>query len=145
MDSTHKRTCWARRAELALLQGEPNLALEIVESLIASAPGTSPGRVIPFLWKLKAEALAAGGCREAAACLLEAAVQNAQATGERLLLWRLHASLGRLHGRMARQAEAEAEFATARRLVHELADTVPGQGLRDSFLQRAMGMITSPL
>jgi tetratricopeptide (TPR) repeat protein len=133
----HRRTCWARRAELALLQGDPTLALDIVERLIASAPGMSPGRVVTFLWKLRAEALAAAGQAEEASSLLQAAVRNAQAAGERFLLWRLHASLGRLHCTMDRRPEAEQEFSTARQLVQELADTVPGQGFRESFLQRA--------
>jgi tetratricopeptide (TPR) repeat protein len=143
MDSMHKRTCWARRAELALLQGQSNLALGIVERLIASAPGMSPGKIIPFLWKLKAEALAAAGHTGEARSLLHAAMQNAQAAGERFLLWRIHASLGRLYATMDRHPEAEEELATARRLVLELADTIPGQGLRDSFLQRAYGVLTS--
>jgi tetratricopeptide (TPR) repeat protein len=137
MDTVHRRTCWARRAELALLQGDPTLALDIVERLIASAPGMSPGRVVTFLWKLRAEALAAAGQAEEASSLLQAAVRNAQAAGERFLLWRLHASLGRLHCTMDRRPEAEQEFSTARQLVQELADTVPGQGFRESFLQRA--------
>jgi hypothetical protein len=38
---------------------------------------------------------------------------------------------------MDRQPEAEMEFATARELVEELADTVPTGELRDNFLQRA--------
>jgi DNA-binding SARP family transcriptional activator len=142
MNTMHRRTCWARRAELALLQGQAPLALEIADRLIASAPGMAPGQVIPFLWKLKAEALAAAGRAEEAGSLLQAAVQHAQAAGERFLLWRIHASLGRLQSTMDRQPEAEEEFSTARELVGELADTIPGQGLRDSFLQRAYGMMT---
>jgi phage shock protein A len=35
MDTMGKRYCWAKRAELALSQGEPDLALGIVERLIA--------------------------------------------------------------------------------------------------------------
>jgi tetratricopeptide (TPR) repeat protein len=142
MDTVHRRTCWARRAELALLQGDPTLALDIVERLVASAPGMSPGRVITFLWKLRAEALAAAGQAEEAGSLLQAAVRNAQAAGERFLLWRLHASLGLLYCMMSRQAEAEAEFSTVREFIQELAHTIPGQGLRDNFLRRASGMLT---
>jgi tetratricopeptide (TPR) repeat protein len=142
MNTLHKRTCWARRAELALLQGQASLALDIVDRLIASAPGMAPGRVIPFLWKLKAEALAAAGRAEEAGSLLQAAVQHAQAAGERFLLWRIHTSLGRLYCTTHRQPEGEQQFSTARQHVRELADTVPGQGLRDSFLQRACGLLT---
>jgi adenylate cyclase len=141
MDTAHKRTCWARRAELALLQGDPSLALDIVDRLIASAPGMSPGRVITFLWKLKGDALTVTGHTEEARSLLQAAVGNAQAAGERFLLWRLHASLGRLYCTTNRQPEAEREFATARQLIQELTDTIPAQELRDGFVRRAYGML----
>jgi tetratricopeptide (TPR) repeat protein len=117
------------------------LALDIVERLISSAPGMSPGRVITFLWKLKGEALAAIGDTEAASSLLHAAIENAQANGERFLLWRLHASLGRLYRARGRRSEAEEEFAIARELVGELADTVPEGEMRDSFLRRAGEMV----
>jgi tetratricopeptide (TPR) repeat protein len=131
------RYCWARRAELALCQGDPELALEIVEQLIAAAPGMSPGRVITFLWKLKGEALAAKGDTEAACSLLQAAIENAQATGERFLLWRLHASLGHLCRAAGRQSEAEQAFSTARASIKELASTIPRGEMRDDFLHRA--------
>jgi adenylate cyclase len=137
MNTIGKRHCWARRAELALAQGDPVLTLDIADRLIASAPGMSPGRVITFLWKLKGEALITLGEMEGAHTLLQAAVQNAHATGERFLLWRIHGSLGRLSRAWGRQSEAEQEFGTARELVEELADTVPAGKLRDDFLQRA--------
>jgi len=141
MDSVHKRTCWARRAELALLEGDPSLALEIVERLIDSAPGMSPGRVIAFLWKVKAEALAAVGQTEQAGMLLRAAVENAQATGERTLLWPIHASLARLYKTTHHRAEAATESAAAHQLILELADTIPAPRLREGFLRRAHGLL----
>jgi tetratricopeptide (TPR) repeat protein len=137
MDSLAQRYCWARRAELTLAQGDPALALDITDRLTSSAPGMSPGRVITFLWKLKAEAFAAMGRAEQACCLLRAAIENARATGERFLLWRIHASLGRLYRASGCRLEAGQEFATARELIQELADTVPTGKLRDNFLQRA--------
>jgi len=143
MDSVHKRTCWARRAELAILQGQPSLALEITERLIASAPDMWPDKVIPYLWHLKAKALVAMGQLEAAGSLLEAAVENAQVPEARFLLWRLHASLGHVHGTMGQTAEAEAHFLTARQLVDELADTIPAQDLREGFLRGAHGLLRS--
>jgi DNA-binding SARP family transcriptional activator/Tfp pilus assembly protein PilF len=137
MDSMYKRYCWAWRAELAMCRGDPGLALDIAERLIASAPGMAPGRVITFLWKLKGEALGAMGHVEAARTLLQAAIENARSTGERFLLWRLHASLGRLCRATDRRSEAEKASATARARIQELAETVPAGKLRDGFLQRA--------
>ena len=141
MDTGGTRCCWVRRAELALAQSDPALALDIVERLIASAHGMSPGQVITFLWKLKGEALSTLGQTEQAVSLLEAAIKNVQATGERFLLWRLHASLGRLYLAWGRQSEAEEEFAIAHKLVEKLADAAPEGGLRDNFLQRAHDMV----
>lgn len=143
MDSIHKRACWARQAELALLQGRASLALDVAERLIASAPGMSPGKVIPYLWQLKAEALSAMGQPEEASSLLQAAVQHAQVPETRLLLWRLYASLGRVHGTMGQAAEAEAHFSTARQLFDELADTIPVQDLKDGFLRGAHRLLRS--
>jgi tetratricopeptide (TPR) repeat protein len=137
MDTLGKRYCWAQQAEMALWQDDPALALDITERLIASAPGWSPGHVITYLWMLKGEALAAMGRAEQACSLMRAAIENARATGERFLLWRVHASLGRLFRALSRQSEAEREFSHARALVEELADTVPNGEVRDSFLQRA--------
>jgi tetratricopeptide (TPR) repeat protein len=140
MDSLTKRYCWARRAELALAQGDPVLALDIVERLIASAPGMSPGRVITFLWKLRGEALASMGYPEEAHTLLQAALENAQATGERFMLWRLHASLGRLYRATGQELEAEKECSEARELIETLGATVPDETLKDNFVQAAYGM-----
>jgi DNA-binding SARP family transcriptional activator len=144
MDTSGKRYCWLRRAELALVQDDPALALDITDRLIASAPGMSPGRVITFLWKLKAEALAANGCTEDALALLHAAIENAASTGERFLLWRLHASLGRILSTMGNQEAAENEFASARALIDELADTVTDETLRDKFRQGADSSLRTP-
>ncbi len=137
MDSVALRYCWARRAELALYQGDPALALDIVERLIGSASGMQAGRVITFLWKLKGEALAAMGQPDEACFLLRAAIENARATDERFLLWRLHATMGQLYRASGRQSEAEKEFSLAREFVEELADSIADGEVTDDFRQRA--------
>ncbi|MEJ2208076.1 MAG: tetratricopeptide repeat protein [Anaerolineae bacterium] len=137
MDTLQKRYCWARRAEVALGQGDPALALEIAERLIPSAPGLPLGAVIPLLWKLKGEALAALGRREEALSLLRAAQETAQARGERFLLWRLHASLGRLYHALGHRSQADHEFSRARQLVGELAATLPDTADRNHFVHTA--------
>jgi DNA-binding SARP family transcriptional activator len=142
MDTMSKRYCWARQAELALCQGDPALALDIVERLIASAPGMAPGRVITYLWKVKGEALAALGDPEAALPLLRAAIKNVRATGERFRLWRLQGSLGELYHMMGRGPDAEQAFTSARDSIQELADSLPDGALRDNFLQRAQARVS---
>jgi adenylate cyclase len=141
MDTLGKRYCWVRRGELALAQGDPDLALDITDRLINSAPGISPDRVITFLWKLKGEALAVLGCTEEAVPLLEAATKNAVELQERFLEWRLHASLGGLYQAEDRQLDAESEFSIAWELVEELAETVPDGEMKDHFLSQALDRI----
>ncbi|MBM3134701.1 MAG: tetratricopeptide repeat protein [Chloroflexi bacterium] len=145
MDTVHRRACWIRRAELALAQGDAPLALDIADRLIASAPGLAPGQVIPLLWLLKADALAATGQVEPARVLLQAALNRAQALEDRFLLWRIHASLGRAYAAMPSQPEAKQQFAAARRLVEELAQTLSDPELRDTFLHRAYRTISTSL
>lgn len=137
MDTLGKRYCWVRRGELALAQGDPDLALDITNRLIKSAPGISPERVITFLWKLKGEALAVMGCTEEAVPLLQAAIKNAEELRERFLEWRLHGSLGRLYQAEGRHSDAESEFSIAWELVKGLAEAVPEREMKDHFLRRA--------
>jgi DNA-binding SARP family transcriptional activator/tetratricopeptide (TPR) repeat protein len=144
MDTLGKRYCWARRVQLALAQGEPALALEIVDQLIETAPGMEPGAVVTFLWLLKAEALAALGRADEARSLLYEAIENARENEERFLLWRVHASLGRLYEATGHQAEASDEFAAASEIVGQLADSIDDEALRDNFLEGAMHALRRP-
>ena len=144
MDTLGKRYCWVRQAELALAQGDPALALDITDRLISTASGMFSGRVITFLWKLRAEALAAKGQPENACPLLRSAIKNAQATGERFLLWRLHASLGHLYRTMGRQEPAENEYSAAREIIDELAATIPDEALKENFRSQAVDRILMP-
>src|SRR5260370_27762087 len=59
MQTIGQRSVWAARADLALARGDPGLVLDITDRLIASAANLSGERVIPRLWKLRGEALAA--------------------------------------------------------------------------------------
>jgi len=137
MDTMHKRYCWARRAELALAQSDSGYALEITDRLICTAPSLSPGRVITFLWKLKGEALAAMGQFEEASSLLSLAKKNAQEYGERFLLWRIHASLGKLYRSMNNQTSSEKELSMARFMIEQRATTLRDEKLKENFLAYA--------
>ena len=137
MDTIGKRYCWVQKAELALAQGEPDLALDITERLIKSAPGMSTGRIITYLWKLKGEALAVTGREEDALYLLNAALENSHLSGERFLLWRIHASLGRLYYRMGDQQAAEKEIESAQTIINELTATVAAESLKVKFREGA--------
>jgi DNA-binding CsgD family transcriptional regulator len=140
----HARLVQAARAELALARGDAGQALEIVEQLIASAANVSEQRVIPRLWKLRGEALAALGNLDEAEPLLHAAHEAARTQGLRSLLWRVQLALGKLYRAQRRSDEAEDAFAHARALVEELAANVPDTTLRATFVQRASALLPMP-
>jgi class 3 adenylate cyclase/tetratricopeptide (TPR) repeat protein len=141
MDTMGKRYCWVRQAELILAQGNPTLALEITERLIATAPGMSPGDVITFLWMLKGEALAALGREGEAVSMMCTAKENAQKLGERYLLWRIHASLRRLHREMEQIIETQEEYSASQEIIEELVTSISDETLKDNFLKCVLKML----
>ncbi|MFQ5859688.1 MAG: tetratricopeptide repeat protein, partial [Anaerolineae bacterium] len=81
-----ERMVWCARGELALAAGDPDLALQIADQLIASAANLTPEQAIPRLWKLRGEALAALDRTEEAEVELQAAQETARVLGARPML-----------------------------------------------------------
>lgn len=128
--------------ELLLAQGAPDMALHIVEHLLASAPGQVHGQtpqLIPHLLKLQGEALLALARLEEAAAALEEARRGAIQRNARPVLWSIHRALGQAYQLLQRADAARQERAAARQLVEELATTIPEAALRDQFLRAALG------
>jgi tetratricopeptide (TPR) repeat protein len=141
MQTIGQRLVWAARADLALARGDAYLALDITERLIASAANLSSEQVIPRLWKLRGEALAALGRSEEAETVLLAAQATADEQEQRPWLWRICLALGKLYQALGRQEEAEQAFAKARTIIEELATNIPGESLRELFLSQARAML----
>jgi DNA-binding CsgD family transcriptional regulator len=141
MQTKGQRLVWAARADLALARSDPGTALDITERLIASASNLSDESVIPRLWKLRGEALAALGRMAEAETILRAAQEAAHAQRLRPLLWRICVALGKLYQAQGLLEEAEQTLATARALIEELAADVPGEHLRAHFLSQATTML----
>ncbi len=137
MQTIGQRLVWAARAELALVRGDHSLALDITDRLIASAANLTDERVIPHLWKLRGEALAALHQVAEAEAALRAAQEAAQAQGLRALLWRICVALGKLFQNQGRQKDAEQVFANARTTIEELAAPILDEKLRATFLSSA--------
>jgi DNA-binding CsgD family transcriptional regulator len=137
MQTQSQRLCWYMRGELTLRRGKAETALYIAEELVASAANVTAETVIPRLWKLRGEALAALRRTAEAETMLRAARDEAQARGLPPLLWRIHIALGKLYQSLKRLDAAESEFAAARAVVEKLADTIPDQALRDNFIRQA--------
>ena len=141
MQTIGQRLVWAARADLALARGNPVLALDITDRLIASAANLSEERVIPRLWKLRGEALSALGRAAEAETVLRVAQETAHEQGLRPVLWRIDVTLGKLYQVQRRQQEAEQALSTARALIEELAAKVPGEHLREHFLSQTTVML----
>ncbi|MGH2560267.1 MAG: helix-turn-helix transcriptional regulator [Thermomicrobiales bacterium] len=137
-----QRLCWLGRAQLALAAGDPALALSVADRLIAA--DATPDAVIPRVWHVRGEALAALGRIEDAELALLAAGETAAGQGRRPLLWRINASLGRLWRQAARPEDAERAFAAARATVAELAANTLDERLRDGFLRAADALLPRP-
>ena len=124
--------------ELALAEGDYQGALRIAEQLLASPPGASRAQPIPWLLKLKGEALVALQHLDEAAQTLEVAKDGALQRQERPLLWQIHRSLGRAYHRMKDEDLAERAFTAARSVITELAASINEPTMRELFSQEAL-------
>jgi DNA-binding CsgD family transcriptional regulator/Flp pilus assembly protein TadD len=139
-----QRLVWCARAELALVGGDADHALQIVDELIASARSaatSAQGRSIARLMKVRGEALAALGRAADAEGALVAAQATARTQGSRPLLWRTCVALGALYSRQRRHHDAANAVAAARTIIEELATEIDDVSLRQNFLDRAMAML----
>jgi DNA-binding CsgD family transcriptional regulator len=126
--------------ELALVQQQPELALERCEQLLSTAPqqaGETDEYVIPQLWKCQGEALAALGRTEEAIQILEEARRGAKLQQYLLLLWQIERSLGQTYRRQKRPEEAQQAFASARQGIALLSESIEDAVLRSHFEQAA--------
>ena len=143
MDTIGKRYCWVRQVELALSRGEPGKVLDITERLIRSAPDMKSGSVIPYLWKIKADAFTAMGQAEKAIPVLLEAQKTALKNGELFLFWKLHASLSKSYRALGQESEADHQQNKTQDQIQWLADTIPDGGLKNHFVQSANERLTS--
>jgi len=134
MDTIGKRFCWTNRGRLALMEGDPALALSIARRLIASAPRESALAVIPALWLLQGKALAALGRPEEGLPLLQEAAQAAASWEYQPLYQQSLSSLALIYQQLGQTAEAKKSLAKARNLALGLSGTIPVGALRDGFL-----------
>jgi DNA-binding CsgD family transcriptional regulator/tetratricopeptide (TPR) repeat protein len=136
-NAPQRRMSWAW-GELALAGDEPEIALGIADRLLASAPGAARAQPIPWLLKLKGEALGALSRREEGIQALEEATQGALARQERPLLWQLHRVLGRQYQYLKQEDLAQRNFTSARQSIASLASTIDDVYLREHFLRAAL-------
>jgi DNA-binding CsgD family transcriptional regulator len=123
------------QAELRLAHGDSRGALTLIEELIATAPHTAEGAVIPRLWHLRGSALVQLKRMAEAEALLRAAIATPQRQTLPPLLWRLHLTLGQLYHTQRQRELAQENFTAARTIVDQLATDLPDAHLRESLTQ----------
>jgi DNA-binding CsgD family transcriptional regulator len=116
------------RAEVALEEGLPALALEIADARLAAESGP-----VPRLTFVRALALAALDKGDEAEAALHRAREEALTHDARPLLWRAQAATGQLRRRQRRHAEARQAFDEARATAGALASRIADAELRQTF------------
>ena len=139
-NSPERRVAWSW-GELSLARDEAAVALDIAERLLASTPGAKKDQPIPWLLKLKGEALGALSRREEAIEALEQARQGALSRQEQPLLWQIHRALGRQHQRLKQENLAQDNFSLAREGIASLASTIDDAYLHEHFLHAALATL----
>ncbi len=135
-----RRVAWMW-GEVTLAQGDPVTALSICEALIGSTPGSPNGHVIPWLAKLRGEALIELNRFNEAEESLDAAIHAAERQHAQPLLWQLYRARGRMYHRCKRDLAAEQNYRQARNLVTMLGKTLNDDLERERFLTAALSTL----
>jgi tetratricopeptide (TPR) repeat protein len=142
MDTMAKRYCWGRWAELALVTGNPHLALDIADKLMASAPFIPADHTNFSILRLQSRAQVALGELQTAESLLHEGALNAKRYDDHFNLWHITADLGRLYRQTGRPEEAAAAFKRAREFIDLLAADISDAAIREPFVRRAQALLT---
>ncbi len=143
--SLSHRLGWCTRGELALVRGDPALALMCGEQLLATQTNQPANTDVSLrLRQLQGEAYAAQGQWDTAQWYLREALDAAQARGLPTLGWRMRRSLAHIYQQIHWHEEARAELAAARLIIDTLADDIPADSLRETFLREARALVPLP-
>ncbi len=138
-----QRRVWSARAELALGQGKPEKALQIIDRLLAAVAnlGNGEGNTIPYLCRLQGEGLVA--CRQwtDAENVLQRALATAQAQNTRRLVWQIQVALGRLYQAQRQSDAATTAFSAARAMMEEIAANISDVQMGENFLRQATALL----
>ena len=133
------------RAEIALIEERPEMALQIVDARLAAERATNPDSVlgVPCLSLIRGEALTMLERYDEAERTLESARAEATAQSSRPMLWRIEAAVGHVHRLQRKRLEARRAFDAARAIADELAERIPDTDLRQRFVTELDALIPS--
>lgn len=130
-----QRMLWAK-GNLLLADEKPKEALKIAEELFSLRSQHPEDQPIPYLLKLKGQALTALKQEKKAIQTLEDAKQGALQREALPLQWQVHALLGWLYRGQKDNPASELEFGNARRVLQSLEANIQDETLRVQFLNR---------
>ena len=136
---------WAARAELALVEGRPDLCLQIVDARLAAERAANPGTQlgVPRLSLLRADALTTLERYDEAERTLDETRETARLQKAQPLLWRVELAVGHVHRLQRRRLEARRAFDTAREIADALAAKIPDDAWRTRFVEKLDAAIPS--
>ncbi len=139
---------WASRIQLELAREHFEIALNLLDAMLPVTPGLDQRgeQGILLMSLLRGKALlgllrSGKGTPAELAPQAESALRAAESLAEAHhllpMLWRIRAALGELYRYLMRPDDAEREFASARALVEQIAQTAPDDDLRAQLLRGA--------
>lgn len=132
-----QRMLWAK-GHLLLAEEKPKESLKIVEELLSLRSRHPANQPIPYLLKLKGQALTRLKQEKKAVESLEDAKRGAIQREALPLQWQIHALLGWLHRTQKNTQASEMEFGSARQVLNTLEANIQDETLREQFLNRAL-------
>jgi tetratricopeptide (TPR) repeat protein len=131
------------QAELALAEGDPARALEVVSQLEATAANFVPGGGSPILRleMLRGKAFFALGRLADAENALNSARQIAETLSARTHLWRILADLGAVYHQQGKLETSNLTLSEARGMIEKIAATIPDVAIQGVFLERSLRLI----
>jgi tetratricopeptide (TPR) repeat protein len=121
-------------AELALTNGNPNRAIEVMDELINQLRERGARSLLPEALLIKGKALIEDGKATKAIKILEEARAESERLGERRQLWMILFELAKLEAELGNSARAEELHIQAREVIAYIADHIDDKQLRASFL-----------
>jgi DNA-binding CsgD family transcriptional regulator len=138
-----ERVISTARIELALSQKKPDEAIKLIGAMI-TATGNA-GLIAPRIGGLRGDALALLGDSSSAETAYVEAANQARSQEQHGLLWRIHASLSRLHRETGQRSRSLEDRRQAQELIDTLAETMPSPDAREAFLNAAAAYLPAPV
>jgi tetratricopeptide (TPR) repeat protein len=127
------RLCWMAKAELLLARQHHADALDLLDRLIESAPGISPGRVITRLFSDRGRAYLGLGRLDEAREQLEAALAQSRKEGSRALQWSIHGVLARLEEQTDNPQTVREHLIAGASILDTIAESISDTKSRQRF------------